>query len=623
MDWKPSAAWPFRPGGSAEPHAMQLPASVRQVIDPTNWDNTATIPIDVAAGVLLRQYIPEIANFIQAQRQRYSLGSVEYHRMRGTAPQMLVDYINNSGQEIITVTLLPTSSSSSQPSGSCVVTTLANQVFYATDPTKWQEFDPSPAPFNTQYNQISPPISDVVHGKFWITQDGTAPDGATIKLFFSPTSFSWKEIDLVPDPALNNYNAENDYWVTSGLTALSAGGPPWTLDGKTWVLDSLPEDTLENGLIYPAPLWKGLYLQPGNFAPGAPPAWPLCDINNVTVQTVPGPSGTYAIPQLTAGNNLLVGIFRIGSGLDSDTYVLGVSKDNITWTTFNQVGDIPSVTTNPGVDNNLPEDLNPVPTVGTPVLNFNSLAQITFVPGWKLFVFAGNTASPVSWNYFEGAFVRGSTPALVAPSAAVATELIANPVEIFTSSDGISWTKRFQAGYTNGTKKPQPFDGGAPYEVVNYSYTTTSLGTSPGPDFADFVPLSSGQFLVTAGVVDAGSNYFTWLATLTADRGVNGSPLTISGSFPGAITVTAPPGYVQVDNGGAPTFSPIYNSADISYTYTISVNDTTWIYPTPVNSGPPFPDNLPWLGGVNSSSMGVSGISAGWPPTTYPIIITP
>jgi hypothetical protein len=99
---------------------MQLPASVRQVIDDTYWDNTSPIPIDVAAGKLLRQYIPDVSNFIQTQRQRYSLGSVEYHRMRGTAPQLLVDYINNSGEEIITVTLQPTTSSGTKKTGAFV-----------------------------------------------------------------------------------------------------------------------------------------------------------------------------------------------------------------------------------------------------------------------------------------------------------------------------------------------------------------------------------------------------------------------------------------------------------------------------------------------------------------------
>lgn len=110
------APWPFRPsGGSAEAHVMQLMANVRQVIDPTYWDNTSPIPIDVAAGALVRQYIPDIANFVQTQRQRYSLGLVEYQRARATAPQLVVDYINNSGQEIVTVTVQPTTSGTQLP----------------------------------------------------------------------------------------------------------------------------------------------------------------------------------------------------------------------------------------------------------------------------------------------------------------------------------------------------------------------------------------------------------------------------------------------------------------------------------------------------------------------------
>lgn len=278
MDWKPPAAWPFgADGAAAEPHAMQLPASVRQVIDPTYWDNTSTLPIDVAAGVLLRQYIPDVANFIQTQRQRYSLGSVEYHRMRATAPQLVVDYINNSGQEIITVTLRPTTSVSNPTTGAFValddggpLQLFNGSAFFDDGVSGGMRIYSSPDGKTwTQHNRVI---------GFTLEQDGTFL-GATAIAFLQQTvlSFGWNTFPGAVVAFGNNtwvifasgYAHSCGWWQnpedTAPVDATGVYDPTfglykwtdaafWTSkDGKTWTRGHLIVNGQINDLFYASP----------------------------------------------------------------------------------------------------------------------------------------------------------------------------------------------------------------------------------------------------------------------------------------------------------------------------------------------------------------------------------
>jgi hypothetical protein len=553
----------------------------------TLWDAaTATTTPELAAGVIVRKYVPDIAQFVQSMRQQYSLGSVDIMSQHRTWPGLKVVYQNQSGVERVAIIAQPITSGSFSP-GSCVVTTQANQIFYAADPTKWQEFDPAPAGWGVSYQDISAPIFDVLHQKYFVTLDGAALEGADFNLFFSsPPGASWNEELLIPDPALNSYGGPNQYFVTTGVTTLSAGGPPWSMDGKNWFLDSYPPGenddgpSVVGGLEYPAPVWvdphtgRSLYVQAK--------ASTLCDINNNVIANVAGPFNTAATSGLlTAGNGLLVGVFQ-GAALDSLNYVLGVSRDNINWSTLNQIGNIPNITTAG------PSDV---------YTNFGS-AALTFVPGWNLFVFVGSTATPISYTewYVPLGYDSGNGGPL--PQRTV-TRLAVDPVQIYTSPDGVNWTKQFQAGYTNGTAPPQAINGQPPSTSSTYWYTTTSNNRPEWRDFNDFVSAPTPQFFVVDGVTDPNPLPDGWFSAL-------GPPITVTGSFPGTFTTTAPPGSVQINDTGPFLFLPITNTDPIVYIWTAVLLGVFY--------------QLTVGGQIISSSMGPTGIAAGYPAHTYPII---
>jgi hypothetical protein len=95
---------------------MQAPVRMQQFTDLTRWDSAgATVTPELAAGAIVRQYIPDIAQFIQSMRQQYSLGSVEITSQHRTWPGLRVVYQNQSGVERIAVIVQPTTAG--QPTG--------------------------------------------------------------------------------------------------------------------------------------------------------------------------------------------------------------------------------------------------------------------------------------------------------------------------------------------------------------------------------------------------------------------------------------------------------------------------------------------------------------------------
>ena len=107
MDFKPSAAWPSRPGTGADVHAMQLTGGVRQIIVTTEDWSKSQVSKEVAADLIVRQNIGNIANFVGVQRQQYGLGSIPIVRRRLALPGLDIEYLNQHGLELVTYYVYP------------------------------------------------------------------------------------------------------------------------------------------------------------------------------------------------------------------------------------------------------------------------------------------------------------------------------------------------------------------------------------------------------------------------------------------------------------------------------------------------------------------------------------
>ena len=526
--------------------------------------------------------------------------------------------------------------------GACVIISDYNQVFYASDPTQWQEFDLpgwyDAAAAATQFGYpawrfgASSVVSDLLHKKFWITAEHVVSRAdSTTDIYQSPSpdfAGGWV-IDITTSIEYSSPDAE--YWVNTGFFN-SFGGPfgavddsgPWTTDGgHTWNT-SVPPDATQEGLKYPVSNWNDLYLSmDGRFNPI------LSDANGNHAIPVKFPSG-WGLDQgkIAAGNGVIVAVI---SNSANTAWRVGVTKDNQSWTMLGSIGDIPSITPNPG-PNTIPG------RPGSPYFNFND-ALLTFVPnfgppdphstgGNGYFVFTGCTAQPYSFSQFVQ-LEAGTGPAST-PVSVSGTFVAPDPLQIYTSPDGVNWTKQFQAGYTNGSAPPMTFNGqemsytdqyyvqldppGVVFLTVPFDHSQDGYW---GPNDGGFIPhgvsLAPGFISYDyngTGFTDATrttASFADWWSLASEGAALNG--YSLSGSLPGTVRATfpSPPGYFWLDDFSH-SFVVGYNGNPQTFTYSSVFNGRGW----------GFDPGVRQIGGVLTSQMEPQSIAgSGY---SFPII---
>ena len=456
--------------------------------------------------------------------------------------------------------------------GACVIISAHGQVFYAGDPTKWREFDlPGYFDANQSANNFNYPIwrfgpmsvaCDLLHKHFWIAATHQTTNNIAdnvVDLYKSPTpdfAGGWvKELTVAADFA----SPPVQYWVNTGLLN-SFGGPfgaadgfsgPWTKDGGATWNSSVPPDALLQGFEFPIHKWNDLYLtRQLNAVLSKEPV--LTDAHGNHPVPINFPSGwDCEQDKIAAGNGVIVAML---SSLDHSMRRVGVTEDNHSWKMLNNIGEIPSFT---------PNSANPDGGYDNFVNSF-----LTFVPNFGglggLFVFTGCTAEQFN---FSGVSIaqNQSEPPVDASGAAV----VPKPLQIYTSPNGLDWTKRFQADYTNGSAPPQSFDGGHPvhgssywvrldepiYHQVDWPFANGGIYAGKLYDFlfpADggFIHINfvgnDGPFGIPAAEgldADGAGIWGPWMDIVMQGAGLNG--YSVAGSMPGGITVTfhSPPAY--------------------------------------------------------------------------------
>jgi hypothetical protein len=525
--------------------------------------------------------------------------------------------------------------------GACVITSNANQVFFASDPTQWHEFDIPGWRDATYLAQHGYPLwrygaavaaCDLLHKSFWIAAEFIISSNradTTVNMYTSPTpdfAGGWR----IADNFTTQYSSPGpQYWVNTGLLN-SYGGPfgavdgsgPWTVDGglTPWKT-TVPPDALQQGFEYPVSKWNDLYLQ-GNL---------LSNAEGEHAINVNFPSGWSAIRgKIAAGNGVIVAIL---SSSASQKLRVGVTKDNHTWTMLSAIGDIPSITPNSGGPP--PGNFDPPLTHGFPYVNFED-ALLTFVPnfgptphgqtGSGLFVFTACTAQPYTYQYWKAPDAPGTGAVYTLTSA---TGMVADPLQIYTSPDGIDWTKQFQAGYTNNSRPPSINPPGNPFYIDQYGVQqdpplthTVNWPFAPRSGWADTEELGpvDGGFIQVGifppytdyngtGFTDATGTTPTWAAwQAQAEAGAVANSYSLSGSMPGSVDATfqSPPAYLYLNPFSVP--SGYYG--DQTFTYSSVYLGRNW----------GFADGVPQFGEVNSFTMTPQSIAgSGY---AFPIIKT-
>jgi hypothetical protein len=530
--------------------------------------------------------------------------------------------------------------------GACVITSHAGQVFYASDPTNWQEFD-LPGWFDAAFDaNYGYPLwrwgqggvtCDLLHKNFWVIAEYIISDDSndtTVNLYKSPTPKFTGGWQLAENFTVEYSSPGPEYWVNTGFlnayggpygAPVDDGGGPWTIDGgHTWDLTDVPPDALQDGFQFPVFKWNDLYLAVGGGNP-----FILTDANGNNPVSINLPSG-WVVDQgkIAAGNGLIVAVL---SDSNSPEWRVGVSQDNETWTMLSTIGDIPSITPNSSTS-------QPGGGTPSPYFNFND-ALLTFVPGFGpsvpgqtgLFVFTACTASAYSFQWWGPAATPGGEPTLESTIV-----LIADPLQIYTSPDGVNWTKQFQADYTNNSIPPAIISPGAPSYTDFYIVTqdpptvhivpwpfapkpgwpdTDSLGPADGGFIAHDGPPSPGN--VAVGVDYEGTGFTDYTLTTTtwgvweaqANEGAALNGYSVSGSPPGTVTAVfpSPPNYEYTDQFSFP--AGFYG--DQTFTYSTVYLYTTWGFDPGQNQ----------FGGVNSFTMTPQSIAgSGY---TFPILPTP
>jgi hypothetical protein len=411
--------------------------------------------------------------------------------------------------------------------GVCIVVTEASQIFWSADGTTWAEVDTLAKLPNGFPANVSPPNSDVFYATDCATYDVQSKtffviqsSGRVSNMWESNDGKTWAVSDgwnswpyFVENGPINSYEE-------TGLIDASLGvGGPWSINGgQTWNRSGHIPVGQEKGVIYPAPV---VILKSDMDSPGGGTTYVVDTTNDNLIDA----SG-HVIPisrgqRFAAGNGTLVGFDSNNQGAP----VLVVSTDNVKWQVIPKVGDIPGE------------------TPGTPDA-FQNFANAQLIFAFGKFVFAGNTAVNLGGQWF------------------------ANPTEIYTSPDGLKWTKVFQAGYTNHTSAPQFVTTPA---MTIYYYIAIGMGVAPGTLIA-----------------------FTQLV------GAGGQPVAVPSGWsfnlvPSPPTLTlSPPIY---NPPAAATYQLLYNPLIYDYTSPVDVPEVSeWqgfdmraCGIAVVTSGPPFP----------------------------------